>query len=277
MTALLLTLLTAFASPAAAGPAGDSVRVTYVGNEGFLIETGGKKVLIDALYRAGVSGYVVHTPEVRKLLEQGLPPFDNLDLILATHYHADHFDPDAVGVHLLSDRKALFVSTNQAAHQMQSYKGYRNIQARVKGLLPEEGTDDLIEYNGIRLHVLNLHHGRNRPVENLGFVVEIGDRRFLHVGDTEVTPAELAASGFDGGAMDFFFVPYWILLDNPEGKTIVDVVRPATVVPMHLPPADDPRAYLQDTGGFEGTIARIETNYPNAVAFDAPMTSRTFP
>lgn len=277
MTAFLLSLLTAFSSPAAPLPAADSVRITYVGNEGFLIESAGRKVLIDALYRAGVSGYVVHTPGVRKLLEQGLPPFNDLDLILATHYHADHFDPDAVGIHLLSDRRAVFITTTQAATQMESYKGYRNIQARVRGLLPEEGQDQVAEYNGIRVRALNLHHGRGRQVENLGFLIEVDGRRFLHVGDTEVTPAELAAYHLADQSIDFFFVPYWFLLHEPAGDDIVSAVNPQTIIPMHLPPNDDPRHYLDDTGGFEGTVARIASNHPNAVTFEEPMTTKTFP
>lgn len=277
MIALLISLIIACYPARSSAAEADTVRVTYVGNEGFLIESGGKKVLVDALYRSGVSGYVVHSPEVRKLLEQGLPPFDNLDLVLATHYHADHFDPDAVGIHLLSDLDAAFVTTKQAADQMRSYKGFRNIQARVKGFLPNEGEEDVFEHNGIRLHILNLHHGRTRPVENLGFLIEIGNRRFLHIGDTEVTADELAAYGLDAREIDFFFVPYWLLLNDPADGDIVAAVQPDTVIPMHLPPTDDPRNYMDDTGGFDGTVERIRTRYPNAVAFEDPMTTMTFP
>lgn len=277
MTALLLSLLVSLTAPVSGSSGVDSVRITYVGNEGFLIESGGKKVLIDALYRAGVSGYVVHTPDVRKLLERALPPFDNLDLILATHFHADHFDPDAVGIHLLSDRNAFFLTTNQAAGQMESYQGYRNIQARVKGILPEEGQEEVLDYGGMQVHVFNLHHGRGRPVENLGFLIVIGDRTFLHVGDTEVSTTQLASYGLQARDIDFLFVPYWFLLDNSEDVNIVSTIGPHTVIPMHLPPKDDPRSFMADTGGFEGTVARIASNYPNAVVFEEPMTTKTFP
>ena len=276
MLVLLLSLLAGCTAPGPTPSAADSVTVTYIGNEGFLIETGGKKVLIDALYRTGVSGYVVHAHDVRKSLERALPPFDNVDLVLATHYHADHFDPDAVGVHLLSNRRALFVTTNQAAGQMANYQGYRNIQARVVGGLPEEGEETTIEHEGIVVRLLNLHHGRGRPVENLGFLVEISGRKFLHVGDTEVTSEEIGVFGLDEREIDFFFVPYWFLIGDAS-QGLVQAVNPKTVIPMHIPPQDDPRNYMQDTGGFDGTVARIESNHPGAVTLRDVMTSRTFP
>ena len=43
---------------------------------------------------------------------------DNVDLILATHNHADHFDPIAVGRHLRANPEARFVSTKQAVKSL---------------------------------------------------------------------------------------------------------------------------------------------------------------
>jgi hypothetical protein len=177
---------------------------------------------------------------------------------------------------MLSNREAIFISTPQAVDQMGSYRGYRNIQARVEGALPEKGTWQILERNGFTLRLLNLHHGRNRPVENLGFIIEIGDQRFLHVGDTEVTAADLAPFDWEEAAIDFFFVPYWFLLDDPRPNDIIAMVGAGTVIPMHVPPPDDPRGYMENSGGFEGTVTRIQSHYPAAAIFRDVMTTRTF-
>lgn len=277
MLAVAFSILAWIVVPEFPERAVDTVRVTYVGNEGFLLESDGKKVLIDALYRSGVSGYVVHQPDVRKRLERALPPFDNVDVVLATHFHADHFDPDAVGVHLISNRNALFVTTNQAAGQMSGYQAYRNIQARVMGVLPPEGGEEVVEHNGVRIRALNLHHGRTRPVENLGFLVEIGERRFLHVGDTEITASELESLQLDKESIDFFMVPYWLLFTAESDVNVVSTVKANTVLPMHLPPPDDPRNFMADDGGFEGTLERIRSNFPDVVTFEDVMTTHSFP
>src|SRR5262245_25828774 len=83
-------------APAAA----NSLEVTYLANEGFMIAGGGRKLLIDALFREGVEGYATITPATRELLEQARSPFDGVDAVFAAHFHDDHFDAEAVLAHL---------------------------------------------------------------------------------------------------------------------------------------------------------------------------------
>lgn len=47
-----------------------SVGITYIANEGFLLASGEQKVLIDALFREGVSGYAVVPPVTREELKR---------------------------------------------------------------------------------------------------------------------------------------------------------------------------------------------------------------
>ena len=58
-------------APAEAG----LLRITYVGNEGFLIEGDGSKVMIDAAYRGGVPGYVVIPRERQQKMNYARAPF----------------------------------------------------------------------------------------------------------------------------------------------------------------------------------------------------------
>ncbi len=54
--------------------------VTYVANEGFLVEAAGKKVLIDALFDAGFDRYLAPTPELLEQLAGARGPFAGVDL-----------------------------------------------------------------------------------------------------------------------------------------------------------------------------------------------------
>jgi L-ascorbate metabolism protein UlaG (beta-lactamase superfamily) len=257
-------------------PADSTLRVTYVGNEGFLIELGDKKVLIDALYRTGVSGYVVHSPAVRSKLEGARPPFDNVDLVLASHHHADHFHPASVGMHLVKNKSSVFLSTKQSVEQMESdFRGYRTLAARIQGVFPEEGASTDVERNGITVRALNLHHGRGRPIQNLGFLVQANGYSILHVGDTEVTPDAFKAYGLDSARVDVFFLPYWFLAYDNHSD-VVSSVAADVLVPMHIPPPDDPRGYLGDLGGFDAAVERIIERHPNAMIFTTPMEAKTF-
>lgn len=255
----------------------DSVRITYVGNEGFLIEVEGRNVLIDALYRMGVAGYVVHPPDLRRQLEKAQPPFDDIEVVLATHYHADHFDPQSVGTYLINNRSARFISTDQSVTELQDgFPAWRHISERVTASHPDENETEIIELDGIRITVLNLHHGRSRPVQNLGFIVEIDGRTFLHIGDTEVTPAEFGSLGLAELDIDFFFVPYWFLTNPRWNDQMEPAVGSPTFIAMHMPPKDDPKGYMADSGGFDGTVAKIRSTYPEVVVFEEPMSIKIF-
>ena len=276
--AVIVMLLTSVSAVVRAEPPSpDSARVTYIGNEGFLIEVGNQKVLIDALYRTGVPGYVVHPPSLRRSLERALPPYDSVDVVLATHSHADHFDPESVGSYLVSSGATRFLSTPQAVSQLQSaFPAWRHVQGRVTACEPTIDEEESHEIDGIRVTALNLHHGENRPVENLGFLIEIGEWSFLHVGDTEVPPDDLASRGLAERDIDIFFVPYWFLAYSGWDDGIVPAVGEATLIPMHMPPPDDPRGYMSDIGGFNGAVSRIVEKYPDAVVLTSDDPTITF-
>src|SRR5688500_5673428 len=93
---------TTLASPAS------TVKITYIANEGFLVESAGKRLLIDALFREGIKPYLNVPVNLRDELEMSQKPFERIDLMLASHFHADHFDPVAVSTHLSRNADALF-------------------------------------------------------------------------------------------------------------------------------------------------------------------------
>jgi len=250
--------------------------VTYIGNEGFMIASGDVKVLVDALYRDGVPGYVVIPEERRQLLEKAQPPFDGVTLILATHYHADHFDPGAVLEHLRASPKTVFLSTPQAVDLMRELPDFDTVRGRVRPEHPKEGERVRSERPGLVLEVLNLHHGRERPVENLGFIIEMGGVKILHVGDTEATLKDFQANQIREEEVDIAFLPYWYLGAGNE-KAIEEAIAPGRIVATHLPPPSDPQGLLQTQGGFEKLATGIEGRFPGAVVFRQEMEKRELP
>ncbi len=88
--AILLVLLLGYMTVSAHAQH-SKVDVTYVGNAGYLINIGDKKILIDALFK-GFAGNYELPQEVQLKLTNAQPPFDDVDLILVTHAHGDHID-----------------------------------------------------------------------------------------------------------------------------------------------------------------------------------------
>jgi L-ascorbate metabolism protein UlaG (beta-lactamase superfamily) len=263
--------LTPIASPPSA------VKITYVANEGFLIESAGKRVLIDALFRESMNPYLNVPVNFRDKLEMSQNPFDHIDLILASHFHADHFDPVAVSTHLAHNADALFVSTNQAIEKMKSSPAdFESIKGRTRGVYPKEGDRETLTHRGIKLQILNVHHGRNRPIENLGLIWEIAGRKFLHIGDSMASAEDFKNYDVLKDKLDFAFLPYWYFLDVDYKKAVSDYIKPKYMVLMHLPDRNINDEHMNKLGGWENWFKQVKSEFPNAIIFDKQMEEKTF-
>jgi L-ascorbate metabolism protein UlaG (beta-lactamase superfamily) len=228
--------------------------VTYVGNSGFLIRAGGKKILIDALFDGFPGGYVVPA-SVREPLLAGQAPFDGIDLILATHDHADHFSAAAVRRALASNPRAVFVGPAATVAAL------TDVGDRVRPLEVAEGRRLSVEVGGIRVEAMRLSHGTPPPgqpdIVNLGYLVTVGGLKFFHTGDIDyqiVTPALLTSLGIPGEHVDVAFVPHFYLSGPGPIPFVTDGIRPRYVVASHLQYTDAPV-----------NEAQIRRNFPNAV------------
>lgn len=254
---LLVRAVVPWSLVAAAAVPCQALRITHLANEGFLIESDGSKVLVDALIGEGLPPYEVPSAQLRHRMATAQAPFHDVDLVLATHHHGDHFDPEGVASHLLHNPRAVFVSTDQAVGLLRELEGHAELASRIRAVVPDEGEFvDLVE-NGVRLRVLRLHHGRSRPIQNLGFVLQLKDGRVLHVGDTEVTAAELAVHGLPSLELDVAFLPFWQLLDPNDLASYQKALEARYVVPMHIPTEEAPADYFGAPGGRRGLLERL--------------------
>jgi len=252
----------------------DSTEITYIGNEGFFLSHAGRGVLIDALVRRGIPPYVTASAEQRERIERAEPPFDHVQLVLATHARADHFDAAAVWRHLEYNDLAVFVSTNEAVARVVATPSTPEIDERAVASYPETGVRDRFAVEGIDLDVLNLH-GRNRqpPVQNIGFVVDIEGFRALHMGEAETTVEELLVYGLPGDSLDVAFVPFWHLTSDYGRRMIDEAIRPRRLVAMHIPSAGAAPSYFGSAGSLDSLVAQLEAGFPGIIIFREPMQS----
>ena len=250
-----------------------SLQITYVGNEGFLLRVGGEKILIDSLYRQGVRPYVVHPAQRLERMETALTPFDAIGLVLATHHHADHFDADSVARHLRSNPRATFVSTHQSGQALA--RAAPELEQRVRAQTPVAGKKLERTLGELGLTAMNMHHGRGNPAENLGFLIEVGGWKVLHVGDTQMSSAELAVYELDQEGIDVAFVPSWFFEDPDLVQALRQEIAPRHVVVMHLPPLSYGGGFIAAAGGWVAVFDRISSHFPEAKWFEAEMDSLT--
>lgn len=252
----------------------DRIEITYLANEGFLLSSGADKVLIDGLFREGIEGYATLDLEWRESVETAQPPFDTVDVVLATHHHADHFHPLAVCRYLESNPISMLVSTQQALDQIRSACDNPSAFAgRAKAAMRPDGTSVPVVLDALKIDAVFLHHGPASPVENLGYMIEIGGLTVLHMGDSQATLEDMQAAGLGERPVDLAFVPFWYLIDA-RWTPAIELIQPAGIVAMHIPPPGSPG--LDKFNGWEGLVGTIVERYPQAVAFAQPFETRSF-
>ncbi len=245
----------------------NEVRVTFVGNAGFLITINDKKILIDALF-SGFPGDYTLPREIQDKLALGLPPFDNIDLVLATHSHGDHFDASLVRRFLSNNPAAVFASTPQATALLNDFPD------RVIAFAPAKNKTATAEIQGVHVEAVYLSHGAppegRTEILNFAYLATIDGVTLFHSGDidsSQFSYAEFRALGLPEKKIDLAFMQHFYLGDVPaEQKLIREGIAARHIFPMHyhytVPPMN-PESVLR--------------NYPDAILFKAELESWVMP
>src|SRR5262245_19113610 len=216
----------------ARAPAATShLTITALANAGVMLSDGTTAVLIDALFRDGIRPYARLEEKERTRLESALPPYDAVRLVLVTHWHADHFDPDALLAHLDRNPRARGV----VAPQVKAKAGAGAAAGRIETILPGRGAIATRAVNGLEVSAVRLAHNpsRNFPEEHMGQAVRLAGRLVLHTGDADPVAANFKAAE-PLAPIDVAIVPYWYLLSE-EGRGLVrDQLRARHVVAVHV-------------------------------------------
>jgi L-ascorbate metabolism protein UlaG (beta-lactamase superfamily) len=244
-------LLLFVAAPSSAG----ELRVTYLANEGVLMESGGTRVLVDALFRDSLDPYARHSRNVQEALETGRAPFEGVVLALATHFHLDHWDAGAISRFLRSNPRALFASTADATAMLPSA-----LRERVRNLWPANGRPSTLEAGAVKVSAIPLRHG---TTQNLAYRLELSGRTVAHLGD-----ADPSAENFEklhaAGPVDVAIVPFWWLLEAGATSFVKDEWKPRGLCAVHLGSTDI------------DSLPALRAAWPAAWAPTKPLESRAF-
>jgi L-ascorbate metabolism protein UlaG (beta-lactamase superfamily) len=265
-TAFAMTRVGKFPEPvvapqgvAAPRPSGATLEVTYIANEGVLVAAGQTQVLIDGLHRQYRPSYPFLPEPYREQIETAQTPFHEIDVILVSHLHLDHFHPESVVRHLRHNLQATLVSSEQVVREMQKLPDYAGIQSRVTTMTPALKQKSATAVGGVHVELLGVGHGtgRHETVQNLGHVITLGGKKVLHIGDASTEDATIFdAFDLDEAKIDLAFLPVWFLT-SAEGAAIVrQHIKPTHIVAVHMP-ADGP----------ERAVAQIRERFPDAVPF----------
>lgn len=243
------------------------LELTYLANEGFLVRAGEHKVLLDAFVAEPYSIYAALPPELHAGMIAGEPPFDAVDLALASHVHRDHFQPPSAAEFLSAHAETTFLSTPDVLAELRAELGDDAAAERARALLPEARRSLQAIEQAIAVEALRLPHGvTDNGVQNLGLVLDLGGARLLHIGDSDVRAEDFLAYELPRRALDVAFLPYWCLLDEESVRLSRERTGARHIVAVHVPP-----------GEVAEQKARLGRLDPELILFERPGEKRTLP
>ncbi len=270
---LLLVLITSVCSqktPTIAGKNKKSpkVKITYIANEGVFIESGNKRVLIDGLLRFYKPAFAFPPDDLRSLLEHAQKPFAYIDLILVSHLHGDHFHPKSVSLHLQNSPRAKLVTSNQIIDEVKKdSESFEKIKSQVLRIDHKWKKSESKNFGEIKVKFLGLRHANKNFnwIQNLGHLIEIHGRKFLHIGDADMTDENFAVYNLHKENIDIAFIPYWFLLSEAGRTLIKNQFNPKHIVAVHVSPNDA-----------EKVSKKLKTLYPDITIFTKIREEKTF-
>jgi L-ascorbate metabolism protein UlaG (beta-lactamase superfamily) len=231
-------------SPSVAGASSSSTHqvapspeVRYVANSGVLVTVSGRRFLIDAPIRDGIPPYATSSAGEREALERARPPYHDVDVILITHWHEDHFSAEAVAAYLSNSARTILVSSPEVVERVRK-AAPPAVASRLRAELPPPGGVSQVMLIDVQVSVLRLRHNPTTrlPEQHLGFL--IGESKaILHVGDAAPS-ADNFARLKTLPAVDLAFVPFWYVSDDDNRRMVEESIRPRRIIAMHVPPAD---------------------------------------
>ena len=179
-------------------------------------------------------------------------------IVLATHNHADHLDPDAYPDIARYNATALFVGPSSCTTSMREL----GIPASQTYTLNH---DDVLHSGSVRIHATFANHVWGDPddaPDAVGYVIDFGSLRVYISGDTLYHARMEDIASLQPHLAFICINGRWGNMSAPEAAHLATVLRAQTAVPTHYnmfanntaDPADFTRALIGEGGSVQPLI-----------------------
>ena len=198
------------------------MKITWMGQAGLLIETEGIKIIVDPYLTDSV---VKVNPKNYRRVPADESFFDIVpDVIICTHNHLDHVDPETLPVYLCRGGSILCLAPEAAWSEMKKYGGDHNYVKFNRGSQWTLG--------GVRFYAVRAEHSDPHPI---GVIIEAEGKRLYVTGDTLYNTA-IFEDVLPFAPIDAVFVPINGVGNNmnmADAARFCEVIRPRVAVPIH--------------------------------------------
>lgn len=214
--------------------------VTYIANSGFLIESGKKQVLIDALFNQGWGNYLTPSESIVSGIINQNKPFNKSNLMLITHNHGDHFNAAMVANYLLNNSENILIAPPLVSNTILKHPDSKKFEKQIVLLdkINPEKNDTTIQ--GIRVRSFFIQHDARPQIENVGYLININNNTVFHTGDyngyeiVELKKLQLQHEKIDLALLNFY--GFWNT--EEEREFTEENINPNKIALIHIPPAE---------------------------------------
>lgn len=211
-------------------------RITYLSNAGVMLELHDKKILVDVFCNSTIPLYKNPPAEIKEQMILGVAPFDNVDILLFTHHHTDHFDPVSTAHFSEHNPRTIIISTPEVISQL--YDQSPNIEKdRLIKSNAFIGTIENIQINGVGIQSVSmLHDGKDYGgVHNFAYLIDVEGIKILHVGDAKPIKENYINLNLPHMEIDLLIVPF-PYIGIPTGRQLIEkYIKPKKIAAIHLP------------------------------------------
>ena len=222
------------------------INIFSVGQAGYIIKFPNNKTLgIDLYLSDCVARVEEDTVGYKRLLPKLINPEDiDLDYIVCSHYHRDHFDIDSVPTLMKNANSKLYC----AKDCLDDVINLKIDKLRVVYMEPGQ----TFEEQGFVLHIINCDHGTGAPLA-IGLIIETEGKRILIVVDRK-------SEYLSKGAIDVLIAPIngmYGNLNEEDCAKLANELNAKLVIPSHYGMF---AAHRGDIGLFHNIM---DQKYPN--------------
>ena len=255
------------------------LQITYIANEGFLLKTSTKKVLIDALFKEGYGIFSVPSKEVTAQIMDSKDPFDSINLLLLTHYHKDHCDPALINEYLSKHKNTPFVTSQPSIVFIDgTCFGFIGKKKQFNVITPDINRSISKTINNIPVKVFGLKHlsfykdsiDLEETMFNVSFLIEMDGIKIFHSGDIEITAFKeyIAKNKKWTDSIDVAFLNCSLFKSGvPDLEYILKTLHPEYIVLMHILPAEAEE--------WSAKIKKLKMIFPDILLFNNSLDSQT--
>jgi L-ascorbate metabolism protein UlaG (beta-lactamase superfamily) len=257
----------------------NDIQITYVANEGFLLKSSSKKILIDALFSDGYGYFATPSKEVTNDIMNNKVPFDSVDLLFLTHYHKDHCDPKLINDYLKKYPQIKLVTSKPSLIFIDGGQfGFVQLKKQFYEITPGINQSISQTINAIPVKVLGLKHmslyqngiDLEEYMYNVGFYFDMDGIKIFHSGDIKIDNLQnyMAKNGKWTDSIDLAFLYYELFNSGqPDLEYILKTLNPKYIIIMHVPPSLNKE--------WEAKVEKLKASFPNILFFKNTLDSQT--